>query len=76
MGNMLWGAKPPCIGCKDRFFDGERTCHCTCDGYLAYREERHRMYKEALREAEIESVLDDFREYTFHRRVGKKQPLR
>lgn len=42
----------PCLDCKDRFFDGERTCHSSCEKYKAYKAELERVNEE-IRNAEI-----------------------
>ena len=28
--------KAPCYGCKDRYVDGDKTCHSTCEKYKKY----------------------------------------
>ena len=42
----------PCLDCKDRFFDGERTCHGSCEKYKAYKAKLDRVNEE-IRNAEI-----------------------
>lgn len=58
----------PCIGCKDRFFDGERTCHSTCERYAAFLEKRAELRSKIHNEAKAECLCNDYAVNSYYKR--------
>ena len=66
----------PCNGCKDRFFDGEHTCHGSCEKYKTYREKLDKVNEEIKAADAADSMCTEMFMKRYCRAKHKKQAER
>lgn len=69
-------AQAPCIRCPDRFFDGERTCHSTCERFKEFKDARVKLNREIRKASKEENAYTEVLISGCRKRGRKKPPER